>query len=95
MKPVKLPLKNHSSTITAGGTAQDVYSAVEAPQFMTLFQNVSDTDMTIEFDAPAQVGKGILVKAGVAYQTPPNVVFSGRLSVICATTGKAFVCKTC
>lgn len=95
MKPVKLPLKNCSGTITANATAQDVYTAAQAPQHMLLFQNVSDTDMTIEFDGPAVVGEGILVKAGLAYEPPPHVIFSGRLSVICATAGKKFVCKIC
>ena len=95
MKPIKLPLKNFSGTIATNAVAQDVYTAAQAPQHMLLFQNVSDTDMTIEFDGPAVVDKGILVKAGLAYQNPPNVIFSGRLSVICATAGKKFVCKTC
>ena len=95
MKPVKLPLKDYSAAIGADATAQDVYSAAAAPQHMLLFQNVSDTDMTIDFDKPAVVDEGILVKAGLAYQTPENVIFSGRLSVICATAGKKFVCKAC
>lgn len=94
MKPIHLPLLNFSSTITEGGTAQDVYSAAQAPKNSFVFQNVSDTAMTLEWDADAVADKGILVAAGVAYEMPPGVMFTGRMSVLCATTGKKFVCKT-
>ena len=94
MKPQLFPLRNFSGTITAGGTAQNVYTPATAPKVNgVLFQNVSDTDMTIDFDQDAVAGTGILVAAGLAYQTPEGFVFSGKLSVLCATTGKAFVCK--
>ena len=94
MKPIHLPLRNYSGSITTGGTAQDVYSADTAPKTSFLFQNVSDTAMTIDFGITAEADKGILVAAGVAYEMPPGVMFTGRLSVLCATTGKKFVCKT-
>lgn len=94
MRPILLPLKNYSGTITAGGTAQDVYADNQAPKSYFLFQNVSDTDMTIDFGITAVEGTGILVKSGLAYEMPRFAMFTGRLSVLCATTGKAFVCKT-
>lgn len=93
MKPIFLPLKNLSGIITSGGTAQDLYAANDAPRHSFLFQNVSDTDMTLEFGATAVAGTGILVAAGLAYEPPPHVLHSGKCSVLCATTGKAFVCK--
>lgn len=93
--PIILPLSNFSGTITTGGTAQDVYETAKAPRHSFLFQNVSDTDMTVEFGSDAVADKGILVKAGLAFEMPPGVLWSGRLSVLCATTGKAFVCKVC
>ena len=37
---------------------------------------------------------GIQVKAGEAYEPPAGIMFKGRMSVLCATTGKKFVCKT-
>ena len=95
MKPIHLPLSNYSGSITEGGTAQDVYAADNAPKTSFLFQNVSDTDMTIDFGITAVADKGILVAAGLAYEMPPGVMFTGRMSVLCATTGKKFVCKTC
>lgn len=95
MKPVVLPLSNYSGTITTGGTAQDVYTEAQAPRAAFLFQNVSDEDMTIDFGRDAVAGEGILVGAGLAYCMPRYVVYSGRFSVLGATTGKAFVCKTC
>lgn len=88
------PLINRSSTITAGGTAQNVYAQKDAPKHYLLFQNVSDTAMTIDFDRVAVAGTGILVAAGLAWEPPAGVMFGGYLSVLCATTGKAFVCKT-
>lgn len=94
MKPQQLPLRNFSGSITEGGTAQDVYSAAQAPKNSFEFQNVSDTAMTLEWGKNAVVDTGILVPAGLAYYMPPGVIYTGRLSVLCATTGKAFVCKT-
>ena len=91
--PSHCKLRNKSGTIAAGGTAQDVYSEQDAPKVYLLFQNVSDTAMTIEFDGPAVADKGILIPAGTAWEPPSGYIFKGKLSVLCATTGKKFVCK--
>lgn len=88
------PLINRSGTITAGGTAQNVYAKGDAPKHYLLFQNVSDTAMTIDFDRAAVADTGILIPAGMAFEFPAGVMVGGYLSVLCATTGKAFVCKT-
>ena len=93
MITTRLPLTNKSGTITAGGTAQDVYPAAASPKHYFLFQNVSDEGMTIDFGTPAVVGKGILIAAGLAWEPPAGFLPQGRLSVVAATTGKAFVCK--
>lgn len=87
-------LNNLSGTITTGGTAQNVYAKAAAPKHYLLFQNVSDTAMTIDFDRAAVANEGILIPAGTAFEFPAGVMAGGYLSVLCATTGKAFVCKT-
>jgi len=93
LTPAHLKLKNKSGTITEGGTSQEVWNTQDKPRYYCLFQNISDTDMTIDFGIPAVAGKGILVTAGLAWETPAGIMFDGPLNVICATTGKAFVCK--
>jgi hypothetical protein len=87
---------DRSGSITAGGTAQDIYSAEQKPRLGFEFFNTSDTVMYLDFGTNATTTKGIPVPAGGSYYLPGagGVVPSGRLSVLCATTGKAFVCKT-
>lgn len=92
--PVHHPLLNRSGSITAGGTAQNVYAPADAPKYHLHFRNISDTDMWIDFDRDAAADAGIQVKAGEAYEPPAGIMFKGRMSVLCATTGKKFVCKT-
>lgn len=87
---------DRSGSITAGGTAQDIYSAQQKPRLGFEFFNTSDTVMYLDFGTNATTTRGIPVPAGGSYYLPGagGVVPSGRLSVLCATTGKAFVCKT-
>lgn len=91
--PSHCKLRNKSGTITAGGTAQNVYTEQDAPKVYLVFQNISDTAMTIDFDVNAVADTGILIPAGTSWEPPAGYIFSGRLSVLCATTGKKFVCK--
>lgn len=86
---------DRSGSITAGGTAQDIYSAEQKPRLGFEFFNTSDTVMYLDFGTAATTTKGIPVPAGGSYYLPGSggVVPSGRLSVLCATTGKTFVCK--
>ena len=94
LTPVHQPLINRSGSITTGGTAQEVYSKQDAPKYYLLFQNISDEDMTIDFNTDAVADQGILVPAGLAWEPPAGVIFDGKLSVLSATTGKKFICKT-
>jgi hypothetical protein len=89
--PSHCKLRNKSGTIAAGGTAQDIYAANAAPRFYLLVQNVSDEDLWVDFDRDAAANTGILIKAGTAWE--PLTLFTGRLSIFGATTGKYFVCK--
>jgi hypothetical protein len=87
---------DRSGIIAAGGTAQDVYTADDSAviQCGVFFQNTSDTDMWINFGADAVVNAARLIVAGASYENPLGYIPGGRLSVLCATTGKTFVCKT-
>lgn len=91
-----LPFTDRSGTIASGGTAQDVYTSAQAPKRGLEFYNTSDTAMIIDFGRTAAAATGIPVAAGAGhYQPGPSgVVPTGRLSVLCATTGKTFTCKT-
>jgi hypothetical protein len=90
--PLIAQLVNRSGSIASGGTAQDIYAANAAPRFYLLVQNVSDEDLWVDFDRDAAANTGILIKAGTAWE--PLTLFTGRLSIFGATTGKYFVCKT-
>ena len=88
-------MKNHSGSITEGGTAQWLFEQNERPKAYFMFQNTSDTDMYLDFsDDLATEENGILIAPGVAYEPPAGVIFDSRASVLCATTDKTFVCKT-
>jgi hypothetical protein len=91
-----LPVTSRSGSITAGGTAQDVYTEAQAPKQGFEFQNTSDTDMYLAWGITATTTNGIRVPAGGMYYRPgpDKIVPKGRMSVLCATTGKTFVCNT-
>ena len=90
-----LPTTDRSTTITAGGTAQDVYTKADQPKNGFEFYNTSDTVMYLDWDRDATSANGVPVAAGGSYYMPGpgGVIPSGRMSVLCATTGKTFVCK--
>lgn len=91
-----VPATNRSGSIAEGGTAQNVYTADQQPKHGFEFQNTSDTDMLLAWDADATSTNGVVVAAGKMYCRPglDMVVPVGRMSVLCATTGKTFVCNT-
>jgi len=82
-----------SSTITTGGTAQTILAANSARTGIS-FQNISDTDMYLNTTGTATAGAGsYLIKAGGTYVTDYGAKDSQAVSLLCATTGKAFTCK--
>ena len=87
-------LTDHSGTIATGGVAQAVVVANAARKYL-FFENVSDTDMWINFTATAVAAQpSILIKAnGGSYIMESAFVSNEAVSVMCATTGKAFVYK--
>lgn len=91
---VKTSAVNRSGSITAGGTAQDVYSLAQAPRYGLEFYNRSSSVMYLDWDTPATAANGIPVEPGQGWVPPEGIVPTGKMSVLCAATGAAFVCKT-
>ena len=87
------PYTDASSTITTGGTAQTILAA-NTDRTGISFQNTSDTDMYLNTTGIATEGAGsYLIKAGGTYVTDYGAKDSQAVSLLCATTGKAFTCK--
>lgn len=88
-------LDDKSGTITAGGTAQTA-AAAKAYRKYLLIQNISDTTMWVNFGITAVANQpSIQLVAGASLELGGNtgVCPNGLISVIGATTGKAFVIK--
>lgn len=80
-------LTNYSGTITTGGTAQDIVSSGALTKFFVITNN-SSTAMYLAVGATATTGNGIYIPAYGGYEFP--FIPSGKLSLLCATTGAAF-----
>lgn len=77
-----------AGTITAGGTAQEIFNP-NSERKGVFFYNESDTNMRVSFGGDtASASKGFLVVPN--YYWEPPAVPQGRMTVYCATTGKAF-----
>lgn len=85
---------DHSGSITLGATAQTIATQNSGRQFL-LFQNISDTTMWLNFGTTAVSDQpSIRIDAGVSIILDADgVVPTGLVSLMCATTGKKFVCK--
>jgi hypothetical protein len=82
---------DRSGTIATGGVAQQIAAANAARRYL-IFQNVSDETMWINSGVAAVANQPSLkILAGGNYE--PLVPPTGTVSVISATTGKAFTCK--
>jgi hypothetical protein len=88
-----LELTDRSGTITAGGTAQQAAAANPARRYLVL-QNVSDTVMWYNFGATAVANQpSFSLAAAARVEWSGQFIPTGLISVIGATTGKAFTCK--
>jgi hypothetical protein len=85
---------DRSGTITLGGTAQTI-AAVNGARTYLLVQNVSDTAMWVNLGATATAGAGsILLSAnGGSFVAEASAIPLGHVSILCATTGKAYTAK--
>jgi hypothetical protein len=79
-------------TITTGGTAQNLALARSARSGW-LLQNLSNGDLWVEDTANPVVNGSILVPSGKMFVCPANMVTTGILKVLGATTGQQFVFK--
>lgn len=91
--PVANTLTDCSGTITSGATAQTMV-ATNATRKYLYIQNVSDTTMWINFTTTAVANQPSLsITAGSSFVMESTFVSTELVSVIGATTGKAFTCK--
>jgi hypothetical protein len=83
------PATDGSTTITAGGTAQNLFSGVTPPNGWSVSNPDSSEDLWVS-DATMAAANGqgsIRVAAGFVYETPVGRKPAGAVSVIGATTG--------
>ena len=82
---------NRSSTITTGGTSQQVAASNTSRKYF-LIQNISDTDMYLGVGYTPTTTTGILLaKSGSGITFESGFIPTSAINVLCATTGKAFV----
>lgn len=86
-------LTDCSGTITVGGTVQSL-TGTNANRRYFLFQNLSVTDLYINFTNNATIGGGsIKVPSNGSFVMENGFVSTEAISVIGATTTQAFTCK--
>jgi len=95
--PLPLGWKSCSSTITVGGTAQNVPSTVPTqPLKGFFFQNPSTATESIFFDvsgaASTTAGVSGELQAGQSLTFGPGTIFRGSMSIAAATAGHKFIC---
>ncbi|NBW17033.1 MAG: hypothetical protein EBR82_54560 [Caulobacteraceae bacterium] len=82
---------NRSSTITTGGTSQQVAASNTSRKYF-LIQNISDTDMYLGVGYTPTTTTGILLSkngSGITFES--GFIPTSAINILCATTGKAFV----
>lgn len=88
------PWTDRSGTITLGGTAQTIAAANGSRDYI-IVQNVSDTAMWLNIGAVATAGNGsfLLAANGGSFVAEATKIPTGYVSILCATTGKAYTAK--
>lgn len=81
-----------STTITLGGTSQQIFAANATRKYL-IIQNISDTDMNVNFGSAATTSTMLLPSMGSSFVMEANFISNQTVNIICATTGKAFVAK--
>jgi len=82
-----------SSTITAGGTAQDLFSSATPTNGFAVYNPDASEDLWISLSTTAVAnGAGCIRIAanGGGYETPPNMKPFHAISIVGATTGHKF-----
>jgi hypothetical protein len=85
---------DHSGLITQALTSQRVVAANLDRKYI-LFENVSDTDMWINFGTDANLAQpSMLIKAsGGSFTMETGFICTDQLNVICSVVSKGFICK--
>jgi hypothetical protein len=90
---------DRSGSVTTGGTSQQLAAANSTRKYLLLI-NLSDTIMWVNFgtaavaDQPSiPLGPANAIYDGGILEYNAGVVPSGSVNLLCATTGKKFVCK--
>src|SRR5665213_3469009 len=91
--PTTGTLTDGSSTITAGGTAQTVFTSNSSRKYL-LVQNVSSGNLWVNFGTTAvQTEPSIQLLPGGSITFEAGFVDTESVSIIGATTGQAFTAK--
>lgn len=84
-------ITTRSSTITTGGTSQQVAASNTSRKYFAI-QNISDTDMYLGVGYTPTTTTGILLtKSGGGLAFESTFIPTQAINILCATTGKAFV----
>jgi hypothetical protein len=91
--PTRGTLTDRSAAIAAGGVAQTVAAANSSRKYF-LFENVSDTNMWLNFTTTATAAQpSLLIVPNGSLVMEDGFVSTELVSVICATTAKQFTAK--
>lgn len=85
-------LTDRNGSITQANLSQQVAPANLTRNYF-IFQNVSDTDMSLDFGIPAIIGTSFLVIAKASFVMEDSFISTQAINVICASQGKAFAAK--
>lgn len=93
--PVAIAYTDNSSTVTAGGTSQQI-TAANANRHVLLFYNLSAQGgdiLYLNFGAAASSTNSIPIYPGGGWQSDPQTCPSGTINVLGATTGDKYMEK--
>jgi hypothetical protein len=94
IKPSTGDVLDHSSTTSgAAPSGAHIVMVANASRTYLVFQNVSDTVMSINFGADAGAADGIVVQPGGSVTFNSAWVPSQEVRLRCSSTGKAYVAK--
>ena len=85
-------LTDRNGSITQANVSQQLAPANSNRNYF-VFQNVSDTDMSLDFGIPAIIGTSFLVISKASFVMEDSFISTQAINVICASQGKAYAAK--
>lgn len=85
-----------SGTITLGGTAQNLFGGIQPPHGFIVFNPAATGDTLWFNDGSTAVANGagsIGLPPGAYWESPPDYIPNGIVSIVAATTGDKFTAK--